>query len=237
MGEGALAGMPLQLAGTRQILEFMDWGDYGALGTFVKIGSLPKWLVSKMTFVLVAPQNAVGNCIIDDLKAMTDAAGNWPVILINPRLKDLPASMVSCKLHGVVVHLDIMNESFSGHYVCYVKNIQNKWFEIDDSISPQPSSTARGIVSATGKFTEEMGAFSYASAVMGNECAVHCPTSLLVLRLFSVCSFTKIPADSRCALLPKALLILGVLLLSLFFVAFCFSSTEIGCPNYLPLSS
>jgi hypothetical protein len=37
------------------------------------------------------------------------------------------------KLYGVVVHLDIMNASFSGHYVCYVKNNQNKWFKIDDS--------------------------------------------------------------------------------------------------------
>lgn len=40
MGKGAQAGMPLQLAGTRQILEFMDWGDYGALENFVKIGSV-----------------------------------------------------------------------------------------------------------------------------------------------------------------------------------------------------
>jgi adenylate kinase len=32
--------MPLQLAGTRNILEFMDWGDYGAKGTFIKIGSI-----------------------------------------------------------------------------------------------------------------------------------------------------------------------------------------------------
>lgn len=37
------------------------------------------------------------------------------------------------RLYGVVVHLDIMNASFSGHYVCYVKNSQNKWFKIDDS--------------------------------------------------------------------------------------------------------
>uniref|UniRef100_A0A5B7AGH3 ubiquitinyl hydrolase 1 n=1 Tax=Davidia involucrata TaxID=16924 RepID=A0A5B7AGH3_DAVIN len=36
-------------------------------------------------------------------------------------------------LYGVVVHLDIMNAAFSGHYVCYVKNIENKWFKIDDS--------------------------------------------------------------------------------------------------------
>ncbi|KAK3038334.1 hypothetical protein RJ639_031430 [Escallonia herrerae] len=41
------------------------------------------------------------------------------------------------RLYGVVVHLDIMNAAFSGHYVCYVKNIQNKWFKIDDS-SVQP---------------------------------------------------------------------------------------------------
>ncbi|XWS21412.1 hypothetical protein CRYUN_Cryun30bG0053100 [Craigia yunnanensis] len=37
------------------------------------------------------------------------------------------------RLYGVVVHLDIMNAAFSGHYVCYVKNVQNKWFKIDDS--------------------------------------------------------------------------------------------------------
>ncbi|GFY80800.1 adenylate kinase family protein [Actinidia rufa] len=77
MGEGALAGMPLQLAGSRKILEFMDWGDHGALGTFIKIGSIGGKEVSEQDdmFILVAPQNAVGNCIIDDLRAMTDAAG------------------------------------------------------------------------------------------------------------------------------------------------------------------
>ncbi|XP_062194932.1 probable adenylate kinase 5, chloroplastic isoform X2 [Phragmites australis] len=43
-------------------------------------------------FILIAPQNAVGNCIIDDMRAMTDAAGDRPVILVNPRLKDMPGS-------------------------------------------------------------------------------------------------------------------------------------------------
>ncbi|PKI64693.1 hypothetical protein CRG98_014909 [Punica granatum] len=91
MGEGALAGMPLQLAGSRKILEFMDWGEYGALGTFIKIGSIGGKEVDEEDdiFILVAPQNAVGNCIIDDLRAMTDAAGPRPVILINPRLKTI----------------------------------------------------------------------------------------------------------------------------------------------------
>ncbi|MCD7458562.1 hypothetical protein HAX54_038575 [Datura stramonium] len=94
MGEGALAGMPLQLAGSRKILEYMDWGDYGALGTFINIGSIGGKEVDKQDdlFILVAPQNAVGNCIIDDMRAMTDAAGNRPVILVNPKLKDLPGS-------------------------------------------------------------------------------------------------------------------------------------------------
>lgn len=40
MGQGALAGMPLQLAGSRKILELMDWGEYGAKDTFIKIGSI-----------------------------------------------------------------------------------------------------------------------------------------------------------------------------------------------------
>ncbi|XP_010520756.1 PREDICTED: ubiquitin carboxyl-terminal hydrolase 16-like [Tarenaya hassleriana] len=37
------------------------------------------------------------------------------------------------KLYGVIVHLDIMNAAFSGHYVCYIKNSQNKWYKADDS--------------------------------------------------------------------------------------------------------
>ncbi|GAU43480.1 hypothetical protein TSUD_244020 [Trifolium subterraneum] len=38
------------------------------------------------------------------------------------------------RLYGVVVHLDTRNASYSGHYVCYVKNFQNSWFKIDDSV-------------------------------------------------------------------------------------------------------
>ncbi|XP_076890346.1 ubiquitin carboxyl-terminal hydrolase 17-like isoform X2 [Bidens hawaiensis] len=37
-------------------------------------------------------------------------------------------------LYGVVVHVDTMNAAFSGHYVCYVKNLQNRWFKFDDSV-------------------------------------------------------------------------------------------------------
>ncbi|XP_073132559.1 adenylate kinase 5, chloroplastic isoform X2 [Henckelia pumila] len=94
MGEGALAGMPLQLAGSRKILEFMDWGDDDTMGNFINIGSIGAREVEEQDdmFILVAPQNAVGNCIIGDLRAMTDAAGPRPVILVNPRLGDIPSS-------------------------------------------------------------------------------------------------------------------------------------------------
>ncbi|ESQ54867.1 hypothetical protein EUTSA_v10024307mg [Eutrema salsugineum] len=37
------------------------------------------------------------------------------------------------KLYGVIVHLDIMNAAFSGHYVCYIRNSLNKWYKADDS--------------------------------------------------------------------------------------------------------
>lgn len=36
-------------------------------------------------------------------------------------------------LYAVVVHLDVSDAAFSGHYVCYVKNARGQWFRIDDS--------------------------------------------------------------------------------------------------------
>ncbi|PON46263.1 Ubiquitinyl hydrolase [Parasponia andersonii] len=40
-------------------------------------------------------------------------------------------------LYGVVVHLDTLNASFSGHYVSYVKDLRGNWYRIDD-IEVQP---------------------------------------------------------------------------------------------------
>ncbi|KAF7809352.1 ubiquitin carboxyl-terminal hydrolase 17 [Senna tora] len=37
-------------------------------------------------------------------------------------------------LYAVVVHLDIVNAAYLGHYICYVKNVQGEWFRIDDSM-------------------------------------------------------------------------------------------------------
>lgn len=36
-------------------------------------------------------------------------------------------------LYAVVVHMDTLNASFSGHYVAYVKDLQGNWFRVDDA--------------------------------------------------------------------------------------------------------
>ncbi|KAG8075095.1 hypothetical protein GUJ93_ZPchr0006g41480 [Zizania palustris] len=35
-------------------------------------------------------------------------------------------------LYAVVVHLDMLNASFFGHYICYIKNYRGRWYKIDD---------------------------------------------------------------------------------------------------------
>ncbi|KAK8681689.1 hypothetical protein V6N13_054091 [Hibiscus sabdariffa] len=58
----------------------------------------------------------------------------FPEILnLAPYMSGISDKSPMYKLYGVVVHLDVMNAAFSGHYLCYVKNSQNKWFKIDDN--------------------------------------------------------------------------------------------------------
>ncbi|KAH9756271.1 ubiquitin carboxyl-terminal hydrolase 16 [Citrus sinensis] len=58
----------------------------------------------------------------------------FPEILdLAPYMSGTSDKLPIYRLYGVVVHLDIMNAAFSGHYVCYVKSTQNKWFKVDDS--------------------------------------------------------------------------------------------------------
>jgi Ubiquitin carboxyl-terminal hydrolase len=35
-------------------------------------------------------------------------------------------------LYAVVVHLDMLNASFFGHYICYIKDRQDRWYRADD---------------------------------------------------------------------------------------------------------
>ncbi|GLT58289.1 hypothetical protein SLA2020_311930 [Shorea laevis] len=36
------------------------------------------------------------------------------------------------RLYAVVVHVDMLNASFFGHYICYTKDFQGRWYRIDD---------------------------------------------------------------------------------------------------------
>ncbi|XP_047170037.1 ubiquitin carboxyl-terminal hydrolase 18-like [Vigna umbellata] len=36
------------------------------------------------------------------------------------------------KLYAVVVHIDMLNASFFGHYICYIKDFSGNWYRIDD---------------------------------------------------------------------------------------------------------
>nr|KYP42903.1 Ubiquitin carboxyl-terminal hydrolase 19 [Cajanus cajan] len=36
------------------------------------------------------------------------------------------------KLYAVVVHIDMLNASFFGHYICYIKDFGGNWYRIDD---------------------------------------------------------------------------------------------------------
>ncbi|KAL5785874.1 hypothetical protein ACOSQ2_008266 [Xanthoceras sorbifolium] len=36
------------------------------------------------------------------------------------------------KLYAVVVHVDMLNASFFGHYICYIQDFRGNWYRIDD---------------------------------------------------------------------------------------------------------
>lgn len=36
------------------------------------------------------------------------------------------------KLYAVVVHVDMLNASYFGHYICYIKDFLGYWYRIDD---------------------------------------------------------------------------------------------------------
>jgi len=114
MGAGVLAGMPRALSGVRKLLTMMDWeampgeANEGLLGTAqqvvpegeeevegaVRFGAVGADQVSEddEAFIVLAPQSMVGASIHEPLFEMCEAAGDRPVILVNPILKDRPSS-------------------------------------------------------------------------------------------------------------------------------------------------
>lgn len=51
---------------------------------------------------------------------------------LNPYMSEERDGMDKYKLYAVVVHVDMLNASFFGHYICYTKGFEGDWYRIDD---------------------------------------------------------------------------------------------------------
>lgn len=91
MGAGVFQGLPLSLSGVRRIMESMDWGE---ASEFVTIGAVGLAEVDDSDYyILVSPQNVVGNTIITGLEQHVEAAEakGASVVTVNAILKDIPS--------------------------------------------------------------------------------------------------------------------------------------------------
>ncbi|KAL2486613.1 Kinesin (KAR3 subfamily) [Abeliophyllum distichum] len=62
-------------------------------------------------------------------------------------------------LYGLVVHLDIMNAAYSGHYISYVKDFQGDWFRIDDSRDLEKEELPSHMTRVVSHFEDNIGFF------------------------------------------------------------------------------
>lgn len=73
-------------------MELMDWGTAGESVAFGEV-SKEEAEADADVFVLIAPQNVVGNTIMTRLGEMTAAAeaNGAAMVLVNPKLTDIPS--------------------------------------------------------------------------------------------------------------------------------------------------
>eukprot|EP00892_Ulva_mutabilis_P010208 jgi/Ulvmu1/755/UM010_0129.1 len=92
MGQGVFQGLPLSLSGVARIMKMMDWGEVAEQVTFGEV-SAEDAEGDADVFLLIAPQNIVGNTIMTNLSDMVEAVEEKKkaMVLINPQLKDMPS--------------------------------------------------------------------------------------------------------------------------------------------------
>ncbi|XP_068652589.1 ubiquitin carboxyl-terminal hydrolase 18-like [Aristolochia californica] len=57
----------------------------------------------------------------------------FPELLdLGPYMSEARKSTDLYRLYAVVVHVDMLNASFFGHYICYTKDFRGNWYRIDD---------------------------------------------------------------------------------------------------------
>lgn len=131
MGVGIFTGVPKQLNGVHTLLQRMDWEsgpgeeNEGMVGDYVNFGFVGKEHVIDFksgegdnpdtqqddVFIILCPQNMIGveSSIIGRLSEMVDAAGDRPVILVNPELTDKVSSQGQQSVRGRQQRLDFEN--------------------------------------------------------------------------------------------------------------------------------
>lgn len=134
MGVGIFTGVPKQLNGVPRLLQGMDWQsepgepNEGMIGDYVNFGAIgAEHVVNEKkevidgeekivqhqddVFLLIAPQSMVGtdSSIIPFLSQMVDAAGDRPVILLNPDLSDKVSAAGQQSVRGRQGRMDFAN--------------------------------------------------------------------------------------------------------------------------------
>ncbi|KAG6383323.1 hypothetical protein SASPL_156929 [Salvia splendens] len=51
---------------------------------------------------------------------------------LSPYMSELEDGNDTYKLYAVIVHVDMLNASYFGHYICYIKDFRGSWYRIDD---------------------------------------------------------------------------------------------------------
>lgn len=130
MGVGIFTGVPKQLGGVSKLLQMMDWQseegeeNEGMVGNYLNFGNIGAENVVNAhvredgtqveqddVFLLIAPQSMVGvdSSIIGPLKEMVEAAGDRPVILLNPDLTDKVSAQGQQNVRGRQDRIDFAN--------------------------------------------------------------------------------------------------------------------------------
>lgn len=131
LGVGIFTAIPKQLNGVAALLQRMDWEseegeqNEGMVGDYINFGFVGKEHVIDFNegvgdspetqqddvFIIICPQNMIGvdSTIIPQLVEMVDAAGDRPVILLNPDLDDKASAQGQQSVRGRQQRMDFSN--------------------------------------------------------------------------------------------------------------------------------
>jgi hypothetical protein len=88
---------------------------------------------SQMSLKLLMTSCSIGNFLQSGRFGKLNKRVTFPETLdLSPYMSEPGDSMDVYKLYGVVVHVDMLNASYFGHYICYTKDFCGNWYRIDD---------------------------------------------------------------------------------------------------------